>query len=138
MELLTDLWGEKKDTLLKNGVIEGRRNREKKEKRGRQREKSVGREEARGGGSEGVRREKKQKEEKKWESLLWERLNEWNKILFLESKEDNIYRNYTPHERERLFSNFLFFGKQPIENKPYFYKSFPLTKFLFFIFLFFI
>ena len=30
--------------------------------------------------------------------------------------------------RERLFSNFVFFGKQPIENKPYFYKSFPLTK----------
>ena len=28
---------------------------------------------------------------------------------------------------ERLFSIF-FFGKQPIENKPYFYKSFPLTK----------
>ena len=55
----------KKKTLLKNGVIEGRRNREKKEKRGRQREKSVGREEVRGGGSEGVRREKKQKEEKK-------------------------------------------------------------------------
>ena len=126
------MWGEKKDTLLKNGVIEGRRNREKKEKRGRQREKSVGREEARGGGSEGVRREKKQKEEKKWESLLWERLNEWNKILFLESEEDNIYRNYTPLEREIVFQ-FFFFGKQPIENKPYFYKSFPLTKFLFFI-----
>ena len=110
MELLTDLWGEKKDTLLKklkNGVIEGRRNREKKEKRGRQREKSVGREEARGGGSEGVRREKKQKEEKKWESLLWERLNEWNKILFLESEEDNIYRNYTPHEREIVFQFFF-------------------------------
>ena len=29
---------------------------------------------------------------------------------------------------ERLFSIFFFFGKQPIENKPYFYKSFPLTK----------
>ena len=52
-------------TLLKNSVIEGRTNREKKEKKGRQREKSVGREEARGGDSEGVRREKKQREEKK-------------------------------------------------------------------------
>ena len=52
-------------TLLKNGVLEGRRNREKKEKRCRQREKSVGREEARGGDSEAVRREKKQREEKK-------------------------------------------------------------------------
>ena len=29
--------------------------------------------------------------------------------------------------RERLFSK-KNFGKQPIENKPYFYKSFPLTK----------
>ena len=46
-------------TLLKNGVIEGRTNREKKEKKDRQREKSVGREEVRGGDSEGVRREKK-------------------------------------------------------------------------------
>ena len=55
----------KKKTLLKNGVIKGRRNWEKKEKKGRQREKSVGREEARGGDSEGVRREKKQRKEKK-------------------------------------------------------------------------
>ena len=55
----------KKKPLLKNGVIEGRRNREKKEKRGKQREKFVGREDARGGDSEGVRREKKQREEKK-------------------------------------------------------------------------
>ena len=46
-------------TLLKNGVIEGRRNREKKEKKGRQREKFVGREEARGSDSESVRRDKK-------------------------------------------------------------------------------
>ena len=30
--------------------------------------------------------------------------------------------------RERLFSKFFFFGKQPIENKPQFYKSFLLTK----------
>ena len=30
--------------------------------------------------------------------------------------------------RERLISFFFFFEKQPIENKPYFYKSFPLTK----------
>ena len=31
----------------------------------------MGREEARWGDSEGVRKEKKQKEEKKWKSLLW-------------------------------------------------------------------
>ena len=30
--------------------------------------------------------------------------------------------------RERLFSFFFFFGKQLIENKFYFYKSFLLTK----------
>ena len=29
--------------------------------------------------------------------------------------------------REIIFQ-FFFFGKQPIENKPYFYESFPLTK----------
>ena len=55
----------KKKTLLKNGVIEGRRNRKKKEKRGKQREKFVGREDARGGDTEGVRREKNKREEKK-------------------------------------------------------------------------
>ena len=46
----------------------------------------MGREEAKGGDSEGVRREKKKNKEKnkKWESLLWERLNEWKKILFPE------------------------------------------------------
>ena len=79
----------------------------------------MGREEAKRGDSEGVRREKKQKEEKKWESLLWERLNEWKKIFFLRSEGDNIYRSYTLRERD-CFPIF-FFGKQPIENKPYFY-----------------
>ena len=69
----------------------------------------MGREEARGGDSDGVRREKKK--EKKWEILLWERLNERKKILFPELEEDNIYRSYVPRERERdcfpIF--FLFF-----------------------------
>ena len=50
--------------------------------------------------------------------------------IILESKEYNIYKNYTPHEREIVFQIFFFFlGKQPIENKPYFYKSFSLTFF---------
>ena len=49
----------KNKTLLKNIVIEGRRNRAKKEKRDKQREKSMRKEEAKGGDSEGVRREKK-------------------------------------------------------------------------------
>ena len=39
--------------------------RKKREKRGRQKEKSKGREEAGGGDSEGVKREKKLREEKK-------------------------------------------------------------------------
>ena len=50
------------------------------------------------------------------------------KILFLESEEDNIYRNCAPHEREIVFQFFFFFGKQSIENMPYFYKSFLLIK----------
>ena len=48
------------------------------------------------------------------------------KYFFLKSEEDNIYRSYTPCERN-CFPNF-FFGKQPIENKSYFYKNFLLTK----------
>ena len=88
----------------------------------------MGREEVRGGDSEGVRREKKQREEKKWESLLWERLNEWKKIFFPRSKED---RSYALCKREIVFHFFLFLGKQPIENKSYFYKSFSLTKNIF-------
>ena len=92
----------------------------------------MGREDTREGDSEGVRREKKQKEEKKWEILLWERLNERKKILFPELEEDNIYRSYVPRERERdCFPVFFFFGKQSIENKPYFYKSFPLINFFY-------
>ena len=31
-------------------------------------------------------------------------------------------------EREIVFQFLFLFGKQPIENKPYFYKSFPLTE----------
>ena len=38
--------------------------------------------------------------------------------------------------REIVFQIF-FFGKQPIENKPYFYKSFPLTKNNFLLIIFF-
>ena len=48
------------------------------------------------------------------------------KIVFPRSEEDDIYKSYALCERDS-FPN-LFFGKQPIENKPYFYKSFPLTK----------
>ena len=54
-------------------------------------------------------------------------LNKQNKIFFPRLEENNIYRSYALCEREIIFQ-FFFFGKQPIENKPYFYKSFPLTK----------
>ena len=77
---MIDRWGEREGKKKKNLI-----------KRGRYREKSVGREEGRGG--DGVRREKKQREEKKWESLLWEGLNERKKILFPESEEYNMYRS---------------------------------------------
>ena len=59
-------------TLLKNGVIEGRINRKKKEKRGRQREKSVEREDAKRGDSEGVKREKR-KERRRSERVYCEK-----------------------------------------------------------------
>ena len=54
-------------------------------------------------------------------------LNKQNKIFFPRLEEDNIYRSYALCVREIIFQ-FFFFGKQSIENKPYFYKSFPLTK----------
>ena len=65
----------------------------------------MGREETRGGGNESVRKEKrkKKKEDKKWESLLWERLKVWKKILFPMSEEDNIYKSYVLCEREIVF-----------------------------------
>jgi len=53
------------------------------------------------------------------------------KYFFLRSEEDNIYRSYTLCEREIVFQKKKKIGKQPIENKPYFYKSFPLTNFFY-------
>ena len=47
-------------------------------------------------------------------------------IFFLRLEEDNIYKSYALCERKIVFQ--FFFGKQPIENKLYFYKSFPLIK----------
>ena len=49
------------------------------------------------------------------------------KIMFINATNKyNIYRRCNVWERD-CFPKF-FFGKQPIENKPYFYLSFPLTK----------
>ena len=45
----------------------------------------------RGGDNKSVRREKKQSKEKKWESLVWERLKVRKKILFPGPEEDNIF-----------------------------------------------
>ena len=46
------------------------------------------------------------------------------KYIFLSQKK---YKSYALCEREIVFQKKKF-GKQLIENKPYFYKSFPLTK----------
>ena len=51
------------------------------------------------------------------------------KNIFPRLEEDNIYRSYALCEREIVFQFFFFFGKQPIENKLYFYMSFLLTIF---------
>ena len=71
IESFIDLWEEKKNkNLIKERCYRGEEIGRKKRTEV-DREKSVGREEAKGGDSESVRREKKQREEKKWESLLW-------------------------------------------------------------------
>ena len=53
------------------------------------------------------------------------------KYFFLGQKKIIFIRAiHYVREREIVFHFFFFFfGKQPIENKPYFYKSFPLTNF---------
>ena len=62
--------------------------------------------------SEGVRREKVRK--------LTMRERRCQKIMFPTAiDEDNIYRRCNEWERDCFPKNF--FGKQPIENKPYFY-----------------
>ena len=51
------------------------------------------------------------------------------KIFFPRSEEDNIYKSYALCEIDSFPK--YFFGKQPIENKFYFHKSFLLTNFFF-------
>ena len=49
------------------------------------------------------------------------------KIMFpMAIDENNIYKSYAMCERD--YFPIFFFGKQPIENKPCFYKNFLLTK----------
>ena len=86
----------------------------------------MGRGETRVSDSEGVRREKVKGREKKWESLLWER-QATKKLCFPWLQMKIIFIEDATREKEIVFQ-FFFFGKQPIENKPYFYLSFLLTK----------
>ena len=82
------------------------------EKRERERERSMGRGETRVSDSDGVKREKVRK--------LTMRERRGQKIMFpIAIDEDNIYRRCNAWERD-CFPK-IFFGKQPIENKPYFY-----------------
>ena len=79
----------------------------------------MGRGDTRVSDSEGVRREKVNGREKKWESLPWER-EETKKLCFPRLKTKIIFIGDATREREIVFQIF-FFGKQPIEYKPYFY-----------------
>ena len=53
------------------------------------------------------------------------------KIYFFLGLKKIIFIGVMFYVRERLFFKKKKFGKQPIENKLYFYKSFPLTNFFF-------
>ena len=88
--------------------------------------KSMGREETRGSDSEGVRREKN-KGRRRSERVYCEKGWMSKRKYFFLGQKKIIFTGAMHNVIERLFSNF-FFGKQPIENKLYFYKSFLLTK----------
>ena len=62
-------------------------------------------------------REKAKKRERKWEGFLWKR-ESVKKLCFPRLQKNIILIRDATSERERFFS---FFGKKPIENKPYFY-----------------
>ena len=96
----------------------------------------MGRGDTRVSDNEGVRREKVNGREKKRESLPWER-EDTKKLCFPRLKTKIIFIGDATREREIVFQIF-FFGKQPIENKPYFYLSFPLTKDSFLLIRFFL
>ena len=83
----------KKKNLIRELCNKGEEKHVERE-REREREREIyGRGETKVSDSEGGRKEKEKGREKEWESVPWER---------------------------DCFPNF-FFGKQPIENKPYFY-----------------
>ena len=68
----------------------------------------------------GLKREKVKGREKKWESLLWEREGT-KKLCFPQLQMNIIFIGDATHERERDCFPKRIFGKQPIENKFYFY-----------------
>ena len=78
-------------------MLQRGRETKRKERRETNREKSIGKEETRQSESDGVRRERKSKGNRRSERAI--------RVMHC--------------ARERLFAN-IFFGKQPIENKAYF------------------
>ena len=93
----------------------------KKREIAREKERSMGRGEIRVSDSKGVRTEERKVKgrEKKWESLPWEREGA-KKSCFLQLQMKIIFIGDAMREREIVFQKKKF-GKQPIENKPYFY-----------------
>ena len=85
----------------------------------------MGRGETRANDDEGVRREKVKGRQKKVR-VVREREGA-NKFCFPWLQTKIIFIGDAMCDREIVFQIF-FLGKQPIENKPYFYKSFPLIK----------
>ena len=79
----------------------------------------MGRGETRVSDSKGVRREKVKGREKKWENLPWEREGA-KQLCFPRLSTKIIFLGDATRERGIVFQKKKF-GKQPIENKPYFY-----------------
>ena len=70
----------------------------------------MGREEVRGGDSEGVKREKKTKEGEEVREFIVRKAKWAKENIFSRSEEDNIYRSYALCEREIVFQ------KKNLEN----------------------
>ena len=111
---MNDLWEKRKKELIKERFYRGvEKQKEKREERQIDRE-ICGKRRGRRSDNEGVRREKK------WESLPWERMKTQKKCFPRQRREEIIFIGDAMREREIVFQYF-FFGKLPIENKPYFY-----------------
>ena len=77
---MTDQWREKKNLIRELCYRGEEKHGEKREERERERERSMGRGETKVSDSEGVRREKVKRREKKWENLPWEREGAKNNV----------------------------------------------------------